>query len=51
MGWKPIFNSWKNKLPTCFHEDHLKTITELVEIVIQPCLDFVRGESVETTPT
>lgn len=34
MGWKPIFNSWKTKLPTCFHEDHIKTITELVEVVV-----------------
>jgi dynein heavy chain len=51
MGWKPIFNSWKNKLPTCFHEDHIKTITELVEVVIQPLIDFVRNECTETTPT
>jgi dynein heavy chain len=51
MGWKPIFNSWKNKLPTCFHEDHIKTITELVEVIIQPLIDFVRNECHETTPT
>ena len=51
MGWKPLFNSWKNKLPVCFVEEHIKIINELVEIVIQPCLDFIRKECHETTPT
>jgi dynein heavy chain len=51
MGWRPIFNSWKNKLPTCFHEDHLKTINTLVDVIVQPCMDFVRNDCVETTPT
>ena len=51
MGWRPIFNSWKNKLPTCFHDDHIKTITELVDVIIQPVIDFVRSECHETTPT
>jgi dynein heavy chain, axonemal len=51
IGWKPIFKSWINKLPKCFNEDHVKTITNLVDVIIQPCLDFVRGECNETTPT
>lgn len=51
MGWRPIFNSWKNKLPTCFLDDHIKTICELVDVIVQPTLDFVRGECQETTPT
>ena len=42
MGWKPIFNSWKNRLPACLTEDHLKTINELVDVVVQPCIDFIR---------
>lgn len=42
LGWKPLFNSWKNKLPTCFVEEHIKVINELAEIIIQPCLDFIR---------
>jgi len=51
MGWKPLFNPWKNKLPTCFNEDHIKTITELVEVIIQPLIDVVRNDCAETTPT
>ena len=51
MGWRPIFNSWKNKLPTCFTDDHLKTINILMDVLVQPCIDFVRGECHETTPT
>lgn len=52
MGWRPVFNSWKNKLPTCFQDDHLmKTVNELVDIVVQPCIDFIRQECVETTKT
>jgi hypothetical protein len=34
MGWKPLFNSWKNKLPVVFGEEHLKTINELADVVI-----------------
>ena len=26
MGWRPLYNSWKNKLPTCFGEEHVKVI-------------------------
>lgn len=51
MGWKPLFNSWKNTLPENFGEDYLKVITELVEVVVQPCIDFIRQECHETTPT
>jgi dynein heavy chain, axonemal len=51
IGWKPIFNSWKNKLPKCFNDDHIKTITTLVDVIVQPCFDFIRSECHETTPT
>ena len=51
MGWKPIFNSWKNKLPVGFHDDHIKVINELVDVIVQPCIDFIRYECHETTPT
>lgn len=51
IGWRPIFMSWINKLPKCFNEDHVKTITNLVDIIVQPCLDFVRSDCHETTPT
>ena len=51
MGWRPIFNSWKNKLPTCFGDEHIKLINELVDVIVQPCLDFIRSDCFETTPT
>ena len=51
IGWRPIFMCWINKLPKCFNEDHIKTITNLVDVIIQPCLDFVRNDCNETTPT
>ena len=51
MGWRPLFNSWKNKLPATFHEEHLKVINELGDVIIQPCLDYIRSDCVETTPT
>jgi dynein heavy chain len=34
IGWRPIFMSWINKLPKCFNEDHVKTITNLVDVII-----------------
>ena len=51
MGWEPIFYSWKNRLPETFQEEHLKTINELCEVVIPPCLEFIRTSCIETTPT
>ena len=51
MGWEPIFYSWKNKLPATLLEEHFKTVNELAEVVIPPCLDFVRDHCHETTPT
>jgi len=55
MGWTPLYKSWKNTLPNYFHADKneslLKNFDELIEVVVQPCLDFVRNQAHETTPT
>jgi dynein heavy chain len=56
MGWEPLFISWKAKLPKFFHQDgnekYLAGIDELVEVVVQPCIDFIRsGEVQETSAT
>jgi dynein heavy chain, axonemal len=54
LGWQPLFTSWKNKLPAFFrmegNEKLLSAIDELVEIIVQPLLSFIRdGEVVELT--
>jgi dynein heavy chain len=51
MGWKPIFDSWKNTLPSELHEEHIKGINELAEIVIDPCLSYLRATAQEGSPT
>ena len=51
MGWRPIFDSWRNELPEEFTEEHVKGITELADVVIDPCLSFLRGSAVESSPT
>ena len=56
LGWQPFFTSWKNTLPKFFHQEgnekYLNGIDELVEVIIQPCIDFIRsGEVTETTTT
>jgi dynein heavy chain len=56
LGWECFFESWKNTLPKFFkaegNEKFLTGIDELVEVVVQPCLDFIRdGEVHEMTPT
>jgi dynein heavy chain len=51
MGWNPIFESWKNKLPTSFTEDHIKVINELMDWIAQPAIDHIRGHAIEVSPT
>jgi dynein heavy chain len=56
LGWECFFESWKVNLPKFFHveghEKYLTAIDELVEVVVQPCLDYIRnGEVHEMTPT
>jgi dynein heavy chain len=52
MGWRPIFESWKNTLPEALQaEEFIKTYNELIDWMMQPAIDFVRFHCVETTPT
>lgn len=50
-----MYESWKNTLPKCFYnegnEAHLKNIDELVDVVVQPCIDYIRNDCHEITPT
>jgi len=46
LGWECCFTSWLNVMPKYFkiegNEKYTAQIEELVEIIIQPCLDFIR---------
>ena len=51
MGWDNIYISWKNHLPERFDEEQIKCLDNLMYIITQPCIDYVRNECKETTPT
>lgn len=58
MGWRPMFDSWKNTLPSFFDDNpeesenaQMKNIQELIDIVIDPMLKFIRTECQELTVT
>jgi dynein heavy chain len=51
MGWRPMFESWKNTLPAFFdnnpdEEENIKmnNVNELIDIVIDPMIKFIRSE-------
>jgi len=53
-----MFESWKNTLPSFFDDNpeesdnaHMKNIQELIDIVIDPMITFIRTECQELTPT
>ena len=57
-GWRPLFQSWLNTLPEFLTQledeqtsQFVKNINELVDVIVQPCIDFVRNECHEVTPT
>jgi len=56
MGWRPLYDSWKNTLPALFLDDryceyYLPLFDELIDVVVQPCINYIRNECSETTPT
>jgi dynein heavy chain len=57
MGWRPLYDSWKNNLPAFFHKDeknreiYLPAFDELIDVVIQPVINYIRFDCKETTPT
>ena len=58
LGWRPMYESWKTTLPSFFDDKEeeaenaqMKNIEELVDIVVDPIISFVRSECIETTPT
>ena len=53
LGWKPLYTSWKKTLPDFIQENEycMKEVDELVRIVVQPCIDFLREKCKEVAPT
>jgi len=51
MGWYHLFQSWKNNCPAKFNDDQHKVLTTLVDTLVQPCIDYVRNDAKEQSPT
>jgi dynein heavy chain len=51
MGWKHLYDSWRNALPEVFEEEQKKVIDQLINVIVQPCIDYLRNECKEQTPT
>lgn len=56
MGWRILYDSWKTKLPAYFLDENLSghfipLFDELIDVIFKPCLNFIRSECQETTPT
>lgn len=54
LGWEVLTTSWKNfALPEFIrsNEHYSKEVEELIRIVVQPCITFVREKCKEISPT
>ena len=51
MGWAHLYASWKLKLPTSFTPDQVKVLDAVVDIIVQPTIDYLRNECAESAPT
>jgi dynein heavy chain, axonemal len=60
MGWRHLYDSWRRTLfykdvngneVHMFDEDFLKVFDNIIEVLVQPCIDYVRHECKEQTPT
>ena len=56
MGWRPWYDSWRNKVPDFFLKDeknreiYLPLFDELIDVVMGPMLEFLYKECQFTTP-
>jgi dynein heavy chain len=57
MGWRPLVFSWKNNLPHFFLRDEknmeifLPAIDEVIDVVVQPLLNYIQFECKLQTPS
>jgi len=57
MGWRPLVASWKKNLPNFFVRDeknqeyYISAIDELIDVLVQPILNFIYGECKITSPS
>jgi len=57
MGWKPLIVSWKTNLPHFLVRDDknkeifLPAIDEIIDVMVQPLLDYIQKECKLTTPS
>jgi len=56
MGWRPLYDSWKNTLPPIFLDErftdyYIPLFDELIDVVVQPVIDYIRNDCSESTPT
>jgi dynein heavy chain len=54
LGWQPMYESWRNhRVPEFLRENamYINEIDELVRIVVQPCINYVREKCKEIAPT
>jgi dynein heavy chain len=51
MGWRHLYESWRTALPEVFEEEQKKVIDQLINVIVQPCIDYLRNECKEQTPT
>ena len=55
MGWRPLYWAWKNTLAPIFKDErfthfYIPLFDELIDVVIQPCINYIRDECSECTP-
>ncbi|XP_033631251.1 dynein heavy chain 3, axonemal-like [Asterias rubens] len=44
LGWRPLKESWMEKLPASLTQEHRELVNDLFEWLIDPCLDFIRHD-------
>ena len=54
LGWRPFKDSYmQHQCPKTLNEEHLESLNDLFDWLIQPCLDFIRHNCkmlIETSP-
>jgi dynein heavy chain len=51
MGWNHLYQSWKLTLPKSFKEVNTKVLDQIVDVIVQPTLDYLRAECAEYAVT